>query len=451
MPKDSLSINYTGESVISKEQEYAQCCIEYYNNVLKKDEKLINRQKLYDVIKEFYSKIKIELSPSQESVLKNSVLDTKTIFLEVAHDGQIPHLGIVRLVLKTYHISTLIPNSRVLYFIGDHYSAEMCAESTLFGIPQMGIVTNKQKSPVGIKIGRKNQHVPLKWIDAPSEQMIAEVEKGVKDWIINNISYEKKKGSRIINLENLYGNLDRIFLILRENAKHVENYGDWIIRVQYSLFKQLIGDDIDRIIFLPFSDMTKLAKEEYLYIFENTQRINSIKKEVSDKQARNGIIPYQKSELSKNIVCFWMYCPECRRRTRPEKCLDGTIKFKCRVCNAEVKDYIDNLWDMVMPDIIAFENGYFRLGIAGWVIGSKAPYQEVIAEVYKHLYKIPMPPRFLLKSIPIFRGIGDPEEGYGRTTLMRALLESSEKNLFEILMSEWDVNPYIESEYFQVK
>lgn len=423
--------------------------MEYYSNFLKTDSTLIKRERLYNVIKDFYSKIKIDLSPSQESFLKNSVLNPETIFLEVAHDGQIPHLGIVRLVLKTYHLSTLIPNSMVLYFIGDHYSAEMCAESTLFGIPQMGISPNKQRSPVVIKIGRKNQHVPLKWMDTPSEHMITEAEKGVRDWIINNVSYEKKKGSRIINIEHLYENLYWIFSILRENAKLVENYGDWIIRVQYALFKELMGDDIDRIIFLPFSDMTKLAKEEFLYIFENTQRINTLKQEISKKQSNNGLIPYQKSELSDNTVCFWLYCPKCKRRTRPEKCLDGTIKFKCRVCKEEVKDSIDNLWDTIMPDIIAFENGYFRLGIVGWVIGSKAPYQEVIAEVYNNLYGVPMPPRFLLDSIPIFRGIGDPEEGYGRTTLLRALLEITGKKIFEALMSPWDQNPYIHSDFLE--
>lgn len=449
MQRDLLYINYTGENVISQEQKYAECCTEYFNNVLKKDGSLINRQKLHDVIKDFYSKIKIELNPSQESILKKSVMDTQTIFLEVAHDGQIPHLGIVRLVLKTYHLSTLIPNSMVLYFIGDHYSAEMCAESTLFGIPQMGTSPNNQKAPIVFKIGRKNQHIPLKWIEIPSEQMILEVERGVRDWIVNNISYEKKKGNIITDFDIIEENLKKIFSLLRENAKIVDNYGDWIIRVQYMLFKELMGDEINRIIFIPFSDMTKLAKEEFKYYLEETEKINLIKKEISEKQLNNGLIPYQKSEISKKTICFWLYCPSCKRRTRPERCEGWMIKFKCRVCGAELKDSINNLWNIIMPDIIAFENAYFRLGIGGWVVGSKAPYQEVIAEVYKTLYSMPMPPRFLLNSVPVFRGIGDPEDGYSRTTLMRALLESSNTMLFEKLMGPWDENPYIESNFMK--
>ena len=447
MLKDLLFINYTGENVISKEQKYADCCIEYYGKFLKNDSALINRHKLYNVIKDFYSKIKIELNPSQELFLKNSVVNPETIFLEVAHDGQIPHLGIVRLVLKTYHISTLIPNSMVIYFIGDHYSAEMCAESTLFGIPQMGVSPNKQRSPVVIKIGRKNQHVPLKWISVPSEQMIDEIKKNVIDWIVNNISYEKNKGRTIKDIEKIEDNLEKIFRILKENARQVDNYGDWIIRIQYILFKELMGEEINRIIFLPFSDMTKLAEKEFLYYLRETEKINLIKKDVSEKQLNNRLIPYQKTEIPNETISFWLYCPNCKRRTRPERCEDGTIKFKCRVCSTELQDSINNLWDIIMPDIIAFENAYFRLGIGGWVIGSEAPYQEVIAAVYKTLYSMPMPPRFLLKSVPVFRGIGDPEEGYGRTTLMRALLESSNEKLFRMLMSPWDENPNIESNF----
>lgn len=437
--------------MFNNEKKHALSCIEYHHNYLKNEENLINRQQIVDVVKEFYSKIKIDLNESQEKFLKDSLLNPETILLEVAHDGQIPHLGIVRLILKTYHISTLIPNSMVLYFIGDHYSANMCAESTLFGIPQMGVSPNKQKKPIVFKIGRKNQHVPLKWMDAPSDPMIDEVEQGVRDWIVNNVSYEKKKGNVIKDLDKIEGNFKKIFSILRENAKIVDNYGDWIIRVQYSLFKELLGDDIDKIIFLPFSAMTKLAKEEYICALEHTHKINSIKEEISKKQVDEGLIAYQKTEIPNDTICFWLYCPNCKRRNRPQKISERHVFFKCGVCGMEIENSIEKLWDIMMPDIVVFENAYFRLGIGGWVIGSRAPYQEVIAEVYKYLYGIPMPPLFLLKSVPVFKGIGDPDEGYGRTTLMRAMLESSGDKLFEALMSPWDENPLIRSDLLVVK
>ena len=116
-----------------------------------------------------------------------------------------------------------------------------------------------------------------------------------------------------------------------------------------------------------------------------------------------------------------------------------------------VEDSLDNIWNVAMPDIIGFECGLFRLGISGWLVGSRAPYQEVIEKTYNELYNIPMPPRFLLDSIPTFRGIGDPTEGYGRTTLLRALVEISSEKLFNALMAPWDENPYISSEFLVLK
>jgi len=104
----------------------------------------------------------------------------------------------------------------------------------------------------------------------------------------------------------------------------------------------------------------------------------------------------------------------------------------------------------MMPDIISFENAYFRIGIGGWVVGSRAPYQKVIDKVYSEFYGIPTPPRFLLNSIPIYRGIGDPDNGYGRTTLLRALIESSPQELYEKLMSPWKENSYIKSNFMEV-
>jgi len=259
------------------EEEYARECINYHQRYLRDDNNLIDREVLLSVIRKFYQEIHLSLSDSEKEFLKNSVLDKNTIFLEVAHDGQLPHLGIIRLILKTYHLCTLIPNSMVLYFVGDHYSSNMCHESTLFGIPQMGVSPNKQRKPVVLKIGRKNQHVPLKWIDSPNKEMLDDLKKSILDWSTNNIAYEKKKGNIIGDLTSVRDNIDKIIDLLKENADNVNNYGNWLIRVQYTLLRSLMGDEINRIIFLPFSAMHELAKNEFSYYVEQTESINSIK------------------------------------------------------------------------------------------------------------------------------------------------------------------------------
>jgi hypothetical protein len=434
------------------EKRFANSCRDYHNLYIESDDTLVNREKLYQFTKSFYSNhIGINLEKEMGSSIRDSLLDPGTPLIEVAHDGQIPHLGIVRMVLKTYHISTLLPNSLVLYFIGDHYSADMCKESTLFGIPQMGKSPVEQKRPVGFKIGRKNQHVPLKWIEPPTEEMINDVECEVNDWIINNISFEKKRGNFVQDKDIIKKNLQNIVAILKDSATEVRNYADWMIRVQYLLFKQLMGKEVNRILFLPFSNLYNLFGDEYQYILKQTKTINQIKRKVSNEQVSRQLIPYQKSKLEDLTTCFWIYCTKCNRRGRASKNDNNTIYFKCPFCGITVKGPLHELWDIAMPDIVGFEIGLFRLGISGWLVGSKAPYQEIIEKSYEELYGIPIPPRFLLDSIPVFRGVGESDEGYGRTTLLRALMEVSNEKLFNALMSPWDENPYIESDFLKLK
>ena len=98
-----------------------------------------------------------------------------------------------------------------------------------------------------------------------------------------------------------------------------------------------------------------------------------------------------------------------------------------------------------MPDIVAYELGLFRLGIAGWVVGSRAPYHSVIERANEARHSIPMPPKFFLTSIPTFRGIGEPAEGHRRARLLRVLLEVDGPTLLGRLLAEWTENPEIVS------
>lgn len=432
----------------AEEKKFASACYNYYTSHIKNNDHLISREKLYSYTKSFYDKhIGINFDKYIDPSIKKILKDPNSVLIEVAHDGQIPHLGIVRMVLKTYHISRLLPNSLVLYFIGDHYSANMCRESTLFGIPQLGKPPEHQKNPVVFRIGKDNQHVPLKWVSQPSEKMISEVEKKINDWITNNISYEKKRGHYVNDKVKIKENLHDVMQLLRNSSKMVDNYADWMIRVQYLLFKQLMGEKVNNIIFLPFSHLYEIVGDEYKYLLRQTEKINQIKKEVSREQIERGIIPYQKSDLHYDTSCFWVYCPNCRKRGRASRYYDNTLKLECGYCGTSIENSIDNLWDTIMPDIVCFECGLFRLGVSGWLVGSKAPYQEVIERVYTELYESPMPPRFLLESKPLFKGVGDPELGYGRTTLLRALLEVSSNRLFKDLMAPWNEEIKIKSEF----
>jgi hypothetical protein len=69
-----------------------------------------------------------------------------------------------------------------------------------------------------------------------------------------------------------------------------------------------------------------------------------------------------------------------------------------------------------------------------------------IERTYDRLFRSPMPPRFFQTSVPVFRGIGDPPEGYGRTRLLRALLEMDPAALAAGLRAPWEENPKLRSD-----
>src|SRR5947208_1640940 len=99
-----------------------------------------------------------------------------------------------------------------------------------------------------------------------------------------------------------------------------------------------------------------------------------------------------------------------------------------------------------LTDLVGYEVALFRLGLGGWVVGSHAPYHPVIEQVYSRLFRCEMPPKFFLTSMPKFRGMGDPAQGYGRTRLLRALLEMEPSALAAALSSPWSDDPKIHSD-----
>lgn len=421
-----------------EETKIANACLRYHNDILTEEKSLVNREELFRFVKRFYyERIRVELTNEEESVLQESLLNPKTVLLEVAYDGYLPHLGVVRMVLKTYHVSTLIPNSCTLYLIGNHYTVAMKRGSTLFGLPLRGHEPNAVKKPIYFPVRGKNKHTPLRGIEPPSNKLMDEIDANVRQWIYENIAYERKNGNRIICKEDIFNNLEEIINILKDCASKVTNYGDWVIRVQYVLFKKLLRDNINRILFLPMSDFYKLIGNDYRYILRKTKLLNKCKNEISKKQIYRGDVAYQKMEADEDTSPFWIYCPKCYSRGRSIALPDEKLYFRCKVCGFEVNDFLFNLWDKTMPDVVGFEIGVFRLGIGGWIVGGKQSYQDVVDATYKALYDIPPPPRFISDSIPIFRGIGEPNEGYSKTKLIRALIEVSGENLKKSLLKPW--------------
>jgi hypothetical protein len=191
------------------------------------------------------------------------------------------------------------------------------------------------------------------------------------------------------------------------------------------------------------ADLTDLFREDLATLGLAGSLLSGIKGEVSAEQASRGEEPYQhRAETSS----FWFFCPTCHRRQRGPWSPGSPVELACTKCGREVVLDGADLWKRMMPDIVAYECGLFRLGIDGWIVGSRAAYHPVIERTYAHVFGMIMPPKFFLTSIPVFRGAGDPPEGYGKTRLLRALLEIEPEVLGQALRAPWGEDPFIRSD-----
>ena len=191
------------------------------------------------------------------------------------------------------------------------------------------------------------------------------------------------------------------------------------------------------------ADLTDLVRPELTLIADRSKEVDAIKAAVAGSQIAQHGEPYQRGPQSST---FWVHCPSCFRRTRQPWRPGTPVEFVCPTCANRAILAGEGAWKWVMPDIVGYEVALFRLGLGGWVVGSHAPYHPVIEQAYSRLFRCEMPPKFFLTSVPMFRGIGDPADGYGRTRLLRALLEMEPSALAAALSSPWSDDPKIHSD-----
>ena len=376
----------------------------------------------------------------------DAIADPDTLLIEMAHDGQLPHLGIVRLVLKTHEIARRDDRAVALYLIGNHYTASMRPENLRFGVPLKGVSPDDVKHPPRVRVGKAREAIPFRWLYPPSSDGLRQLRDQISDFVVNNLAHETRMGRRIDPRaeEEIMRRLDDLFALLNRAAEAVDSFGDWLIRVQYDLFQRMIGPEADQIVFLPMADLTELVRPELNTVAEMTEDVNAIKAAVSAEQMARGEEPYQRTTQSS---VFWVHCPSCFRRVRQAWRPGRPMDLVCPFCGSHKQLEGSGAWEWIMPDIVGYEVALFRLGIDGWVVGSHAPYHQVVERMYDRLFQSEMPPKFFLTSVPVFRGIGDPPAGYRRTRLLRALLEADPSAIAAALRAPWDEDPQLRSEF----
>lgn len=404
------------------------------------------REGLARLTEEFYTaRLGIRADSGLRELIRD-LADPDTVLIEVAHDGQLPHLGIVRLVLKGHDVARSDAHAATLYLIGSHYSAAMRPANLRFGVPLNGESPDDVKHPPRIPIGKAHARTPFQWLPPPTQAALDQLQDRVSDFIANNLSHERKSGVHVARdaKERITGRLDAICDLLRRAARDVDNLGDWLIRVQHDLFVRMLGPEADRIVFLPMGLLNGLVMEELSDIARRPEVVTEMKELVSTDQLAHGEAVYQ---LTPEDSALWIHCPACFRRTRFALTVEGSQRFTCPTCGDVRTLEAEEAWRWSMPDIVAYEVSLIRIGIGGWMVGSRAPYHPVIERTYARLYGRDMPPKFFLPSVPVFRGIGDPPAGYGRTRLLRALLELEPSTLAVALRGSWGEDPRVESEF----
>ena len=375
----------------------------------------------------------------------DAVADPNTLLIEMAHDGQLPHLGIVRLVLKAHDIAMRDSNALTLYLIGNHYSPAMRPENLRFGAPLKGGSPDDVKHPPKVQVGKAHANTPFRWLPPPTDSGLDALRDQIEAFVENNLAHEKKEGQKVLPKakETITVRLDDLFQMMKLAASAVESFGDWLIRVQHDLFQRMLGDEASRIVFLPMRELTDLLRPELTTLAERAADVTATKADVTKEQVAQGVEPYQRDSQAS---AFWVHCPACFRRTRVEWRPGTHLIFTCRFCQQRHDLEGEDAWNWIMPDIVAYEVALFRLGLGGWVVGSHAPYHPVVERTYARLYGLEMPPKFFLTSVPAFRGIGDPSDGYRKARLLRALLEMEPPALATALRAPWEKDPEIRSD-----
>lgn len=384
---------------------------------------------------------------AREQASLDALADMETVVIEIAHDGQLPHLGVVRMVLKADEIARLDGTGVAIYLVGNHYSPEMRPDNIHFGMPLRGSPPSAVKHPPKLSTGRANAHKPFRWLDPPAASDMEALRSQIVDFLGHNVAHERKTGravpeeSRLTILERL----DHLFEIMNGAVQSVKSLGDWIIRVQHDLLAMLDPAGEARLVFLPMAELTDLFRPELERIFDSEGEVREIKAQVSAQQKAQGLELYSRRP---DVSSAWVFCPSCGRRFRTPW-TGSSLEFRCPVCRHTEEMTVDEIWRFVMPDIVAYQVGLFRLGVDGWVAGSRAPYHPVIRQLTSRLFGVEAPPTFFVTSVPVFRGLGDPPQGFGKTRLLRALLEMDPRDLANSLRAPWDDDPRPTSQFLK--
>jgi len=358
--------------------------------------------------------------------------------IEFAHNGQLPHLGVVRCALKAAELAESI-GGVCLYAFGNHYTMAMWPGDLYLGIPFEGRPPEAMKRPLSVSVGKAQADIPFNHLRPPTGAVLGDLAARTAERVEANVRHERKQGQKVLDVERVLRRMGGSFAMLERAALETTTFGDWLLRVQAEL---LAGNPLaGRLVLFPMGEVHLALSEELRGLARREPELLAVKAEVARAQEAAGEKPFGTSAESSG----WIACPGCLRRSRASRITAEGVEHACPACGRKSQASWTEVGIRFAPDIVLLELLLLQAGVRGWVLGSEASYVAVIAEAHQRLLRGPMPPTFPLRSVPTFRGIGDPPEGYGKTRLLRALFEMEPGPLFEALLAPWEESPAIRS------
>ena len=372
----------------------------------------------------------------------------ETLVLEMAHTSQIFNLGRYRILAKAINDGIRLREDGdrdvvILISLNDHLVPNDTKESFQIKYYFEGKIPNKILTT---GISKKERNVPMIYLNTPSQTHIEKVKDQIISQIKKNVIYSIGLGYQIINQEKIRSNIEYWMDSLSVVAREVSSYSEWLNKM---LYLQLERSCVDiPIIISPTSWYRFFFPGLIKKSWEGRKELNNLINKASETVVDN-------KRVSSNYVSGWIYCKSCNMKTkRPiivERSSDLIIQSHCDRCDRDQEYTIDDKEIFFVPDVVLRQSIISSVGVSARFVGdTDKEYFRKSDLVTKDFFGFDAPERILVRGIPKFYGIGEPYEGCGRASVLRALFEVDARALLTRLMESPHVGDVeIYSEYLK--
>ena len=400
------------------------------------------RIKLRETIEKFYNRLHIPFTSEQLKYLKR--ID-KIDIIECGHGWFFPIIGMFRLPIMA---TTLIndDNTIVLFRCNDDYTRRTHYSTRKLSFYQKGLPEDQQNNSITMKCERKRI---LRYAPPPSEKYLQYLRDRIKTRFYENFPYAEREYQFKIGKKDrkeILENIDWIIDFLTERLNMTDNYADWCERINIDLLRLTNPEQYDKIFFVSHIDLAEIFREQLQAFLNMSEEFVKVINEVIAKQKADGKAVYKANEVDADYLPFWFLCPKCMIRNRAIKIENGFF-YKCEQCG---NCYNSEKMDFVIPDAITKQTLTALLNLKARVVGGIKPYSAIADACTEKICGINAPPRIVLNARPKFYGIGEPKIGSTRTTVLRALIEIEPETLGRLLVTRWEENPIIKSEFLPI-